>query len=151
MGDGTLFTNDTIINYYYTVPGSYTILLTAYDYECGSVGTISQTVVVDEPTLSGSTLIPNVFTPNGDGENDRFQLLFSSVPGINPAQYYSEYSMEIFNRWGKKIFESSSDSWDGKINGTAASDGVYFYIIKYKEVCFDTSQKIKTGHVTLLR
>lgn len=151
MGDGTTFTNDSTVAYYFTTPGSYTVSLTAYDLTCGNVGTISQTINVDEAALTGTTLIPNVFTPNNDGENDRFQLLFSAAPGVNPAQYYEEYSMQIFNRWGKKVFESNTDSWDGRIDGKLANEGVYFYIIEYKEICLQDELKIEKGHVTILR
>ncbi len=151
MGDGTTFTNDSTVSYYYTSPGSYTVSLTAYDNTCGNVGTITQTIIVDEAALTGTTLIPNVFTPNNDGDNDRFQLLFSAAPGVNPAQYYEEYSMQIFNRWGKKIFESNTDSWDGKIDGKVANEGVYFYIIEYKPICLEDELKIEKGHVTILR
>jgi len=151
MGDGTTFTNDSTVAYYYTTPGSYTVSLTAYDNTCGNVGTITQTIIVNEAALTGNTLIPNVFTPNNDGDNDRFQLLFSAAPGVNPAQYYEEYSMQIFNRWGKKIFESNTDSWDGRIDGKVANDGVYFYIIEYKQICLDDELKVEKGHVTILK
>lgn len=151
MGDGTTFTNDSTVFYYYTSPGTYTLSLTAFDNTCLSSGTISQTINVDESALTGTTLIPNVFTPNNDGDNDRFQLLFSAAPGVNPAQYYEEYSMQIFNRWGKKIFESNTDSWDGRIDGKLANEGVYFYIIEYKEICLQEELKIEKGHVTVLR
>ncbi len=151
MGDGITFINDTTVSYFYTTPGTYTVSLTAFDNTCNNVGTINQTITVDEQALQGATLIPNIFTPNNDGENDRFQLLFSAAPGVNPAQYYEEYSMQIFNRWGKKIFESNSDSWDGRIDGKDANDGVYFYLITYKEICVDEETTVAKGHVTILR
>lgn len=151
MGDGTTFINDTTISYYYTTPGTYVVSLTAFDNTCNNVGTINQTITVDDPALTGATLIPNIFTPNNDGENDRFQLLFSAAPGVNPAQYYEEYSMEIYNRWGKKIFESTTDSWDGKIEGKDANAGVYFYLITYKQICIDDETIVAKGHVTILR
>jgi len=117
-------------------------LLTAYDYECGSVGTISQTVVVDEPTLSGSTLIPNVFTPNGDGVNELFK-----IKGFNII----EFNCVIFNRWGIQLFEwdDLKTGWDGKIEDKDAVDGIYFFIIQAKDI---TSKDIKTqGTFSLIR
>jgi gliding motility-associated-like protein len=63
--------------------------------------------------------IPNVFTPNGDGNNDYFMI---------NAKHLNSYSIVIYNRWGKKVFESNnvSQSWDGK----NVEDGTYYYIIK---------------------
>lgn len=63
--------------------------------------------------------IPNVFTPNGDGKNDEFV-----VTGIG----MKTFSISIFDRWGKKVFESTDikESWNGK----SADDGTYYYMIK---------------------
>jgi|GEM_PF-554398 gliding motility-associated-like protein len=67
--------------------------------------------------------VPNVFTPNGDGKNDFFLV----------TEYGLEnYRIEIFNRWGMKVFESNNPAapWDGKdMQGIMQSDGVYYYII----------------------
>ena len=63
--------------------------------------------------------IPNVITPNNDGLNDQFKI-------VN-LEYYPNSSIVIFNRWGKKIYESSNyqNDWDGE----GHSDGVYYYIL----------------------
>src|SRR5690606_11924070 len=71
--------------------------------------------------------IPNSFTPNNDGENDYFlprQLLSKSV---------TKFKMQIFNRWGQKVFETDKTDgrgWDGKFNNTDQPLGVYVYIIE---------------------
>ena len=67
--------------------------------------------------------IPNVFTPNGDGINDLFL-----VSGIG----LKTYSLTIFDRWGKKVFESNDikQSWEGKKD----DDGTYYYLIKAESV-----------------
>src|SRR5207247_2239309 len=90
--------------------------------------------------------IPNVFSPNGDGMNDYFF----------PRQYLTRgltsFSMEIFNRWGQKVFESTSldgSGWDGKLNGNDQPVGVYVYVI---DATFKDGQKEHhQGNVTLLR
>jgi gliding motility-associated-like protein len=66
--------------------------------------------------------IPNVFTPNGDGMNDVFRV---------HAKAITEFKAILFNRWGKKIYEWDDyhQGWDGKIGGSEASPGVYYYII----------------------
>ncbi|MBE7442409.1 MAG: gliding motility-associated C-terminal domain-containing protein [Flavobacteriales bacterium] len=84
---------------------------------------------------STQLIIPNVFTPNGDNKNDLFILNFS----------YEK--VEIFNRWGNKMFESiNNDSfWNGKTtSGVDVSDGTYYYLITTKE-------KTYKGFIQLLR
>jgi gliding motility-associated-like protein len=85
--------------------------------------------------------IPNVFTPNGDGVNDVFQI---SGSGFNT------YKCQIFNRWGNLVFESSAPqiSWDGKtLAGVKAPSGVYFVIL---EVDTPTEPIKYNGTLTLL-
>jgi gliding motility-associated-like protein len=63
---------------------------------------------------------PNVFTPNGDNENDLFEL---------DHQNAVEIELVVLNRWGNVMYESTgaNPTWDGKVNGTVAPDGTYFY------------------------
>lgn len=90
--------------------------------------------------------MPNVFTPNGDGLNDYFfprQELTSSL---------ASFRMTVFNRWGEKVFETTSINgrgWDGKYNGKDQTQGVYIYQVQ--AVFLDGHQENLTGNVTLLR
>lgn len=73
--------------------------------------------------------IPNIFTPNNDGLNECF------ITGIGTA-YDGCFYMIIYNRWGRKVFETdkSSECWNGLYNGKRdADEGTYFYIIRIKE------------------
>ncbi len=73
--------------------------------------------------------IPNIFTPNGDALNECF------ITGIGTA-YDECFYMIIYNRWGRKVFETdkSSECWNGLYNGKRdADEGTYFYIIRIKE------------------
>ena len=96
----------------------------------------------------GEAFIPNVFTPNGDGQNDTFQVEGLAI---------DEFRMEIFNRWGQKIYETNAveKGWNGgvaNIRADAAPDGSYFYVIDMKDRCAaDPNAQNRTGHVTLLR
>nr|WP_262904854.1 gliding motility-associated C-terminal domain-containing protein [Hymenobacter pini] len=73
-------------------------------------------------------LLPNIFTPNGDGKNDTFRpKVFSPI---------ERTSIKIFNRWGTKVYESDKDpliNWTGGGSGSESnsngrvSDGMYFY------------------------
>jgi len=82
-----------------------------------------------------SLIIPNVFTPNGDGHNDKFKFK-------NQEQW--KYETQIFNRWGGLAFDNkTSENWDGYYKGNKVSAGVYFYIIK--------AQAIKTGEIKIYK
>jgi gliding motility-associated-like protein len=98
-----------------TVEGVNIYEITVTDL-CGNIA--SDTVIYD--VSSGCELtVPNIFTPNGDGNNDVFVV---SGKGV------SSFSISIFNRWGKKVYESSdiSEAWTGGGN----EDGTYFYVVQ---------------------
>jgi gliding motility-associated-like protein len=63
---------------------------------------------------------PNVITPNGDLQNDVFELKLENVVEVN---------LIITNRWGNVVFEKTDPNpkWEGKDNGTLCTEGVYFY------------------------
>lgn len=74
--------------------------------------------------------VPNVFTPNGDGVNDRF------IPF--PFKYVKDIDLKIYNRWGQLLFETTDPKiqWDGKNQATSklCEDGTYYYILKVNEI-----------------
>lgn len=82
----------------FTRPGTYQVTA-FYTLACGA-GSVSKTVNITSCGTSCDVQAPNVVTPNGDGKNDGFQLLFSC-----PAE---GLDLEIFDRWGKKVFSSNS-------------------------------------------
>jgi len=144
MGDGTIIM-DTVVNYYYTTPGTYTISLYAVDTVCNVFQTITSTVEF-VGNIATEVMVPNVFTPNGDDKNDR--ITFS---GVDPS---AAYSWTIYNRWGKKVFESidSQEAWNGKnkFNGKDLADGVYFYELLFKDECV-TEDRVVSGYIHLIR
>lgn len=117
-------------------------------------GTYAVTADLDGCTASDTLVvrkncyinIPNVFTPNGDGNGDYFlprQLLSSNL---------TEFEMQVYNRWGEKVFETTSNNgrgWDGKLGGTDQPTGVYIYSIK-ATFTNGTTERYQ-GNVTLLR
>ncbi|HMN06269.1 MAG TPA: PKD domain-containing protein [Flavobacteriales bacterium] len=114
------------------VPGEYPVMLVVTTAE-GCIDTIHSFVRVIDP---GVIEMPNVFTPNGDGQNDRFiPIGYKGVPGF----------MEIYNRWGQVIFSTRNlaQGW----NGGDAPDGTYFYIVTPD----GTDTPSLAGHVTLVR
>jgi gliding motility-associated-like protein len=86
--------------------------------------------------------VPNAFSPNGDGINDRI-----SVEGYG----ISKMTWSIYNRWGQLIFRSASinNAWDGHYKGALQPQDVYTYIL---DITFtDNTQYRKKGDITLLR
>ena len=93
-------------------------------------------VVVAEPPF----VAPNVFSPNGDGVNDTWEIKnISSYPGC---------TVEIFNRYGTGVYFSYGYPvpWDGKYKGADVPVGTYYYVIKTAS----GSQPV-TGFVAIIR
>ncbi|HEY1038958.1 MAG TPA: gliding motility-associated C-terminal domain-containing protein, partial [Bacteroidia bacterium] len=92
--------------------------------------------------LTGDPSVPTGFSPNGDGNND--------VLNVYGTINATEYHMEVYNRWGQKMFESNDKTigWDGTYKGQEAPIGVYAYTFK---VTVDGKQLQKSGSITLIR
>jgi gliding motility-associated-like protein len=69
-------------------------------------------------------IIPNAFSPNGDGINDLWK--------VRGLETYPDAVVSIFNRYGQPLFKqkSSSKGWDGKRNGQSLPIGTYYYMIE---------------------
>jgi len=118
-------------------PGKYYV--TVHMNGCGSTDTIT---VLNDCYMD----IPNVFTPNGDGLNDYFYPRQLLTKGL------ISFKMDIYNRWGQLVFETTTldgAGWDGKLNGVDQPEGVFVYVIdaKFK----DGQKEHHNGNVTLLR
>ncbi|TAF67077.1 MAG: gliding motility-associated C-terminal domain-containing protein [Cytophagales bacterium] len=79
----------------------------------------------DLPFDDSNFLPPSVFTPNADGKNDAYFI--PQLPNETCLFYFKK--IEIFTRWGNKIFESADRNF--RWNGTTAAAGAYYYIIDY--------------------
>ena len=107
---------------------------------------VKETVTVD--ILCTDFIVPNVFTPDGDGKNDVFSLM--NVNNI----VLDSYTLTIYDRWGKVMYKTNSfdlaHSWNGKVDNTGGEcpDGVYYYIIT--GVCGTDTYK-KDGFVQVIR
>lgn len=89
-------------------------------------------------------VIPNVFSPDGDGVNDVFFINNICL---------KDFDLEIFNRWGMKIFETtlSGAGWDGfTASGSISPEGTYYYIFKGSSIISGKNYSTK-GFVTLVR
>ena len=133
------------------VKGTHLICLQTQNiFNCND--TFCQSIyVLKKPEIpSPCTVEPvSAFTPNGDGNNDRFYILFKSMEAV---------SVQVYNRWGEIVYEikgqdemSLNDNyWDGTFKNRALPMGNYTYIIT--GVCkLDHQRVMKTGNVTLIR
>jgi gliding motility-associated-like protein len=95
---------------------SYELMQVVANTACSDTMRLNFAITADQLI---SSVMPNVFTPNGDGENDLFS---PRAPAALDCIH-----MQIFDRWGKKVFETKkgAEGW----NGSGVSDGTYFYTI----------------------
>ena len=107
--------------------------------------------------LFGPDTTSNVFTPNGDGQNDVYYPYMSLRWRKDDIVYYTkEFKIQIFNRWGNLVFETDdyNKGWDGRTKTNAeAGAGVYFWIATYKNRCAPESDPPiqKTGYVHIFK
>lgn len=102
--------------------------------QCGSASDAFQLFLED-------CVIPNVITPNGDGQNDVFYT--------NIAETYSDTHITIFNRWGRKVYENENydNTWNGVNNGGGdLAAGVYYYVLTY-----NGGAKDEKGFITIMK
>ena len=134
--------------------GSYQVRCWAYNSEC-----TTDSAVFDISVSESLLRVPNAFTPNGDGFNDEFRVVYRSL---------AEFHCWIYNRWGKLVyqFDDPAKGWDGTINNRPAAEGTYYYIIRargtdaepgarYHKVTLKRPAAIGvyqlSGHVSLIR
>lgn len=121
FGDGGL-SLDASPSYTYLDAGTFTITLVASDQGCFS--SAQAVIVVDGllPDTSG-VIVPNIFTPNGDGMNDVLRPITVNIARMD---------MEIINRWGQIVarLQRPKQVWDAHtFAGEPAPDGTYFYVL----------------------
>jgi gliding motility-associated-like protein len=112
--------------YTFVESGTFTIQLIA-TFVNGTDTVLRQAAPITV-TISESKLeMPNAFSPNNDGYNDKYK----AKPGYKSIVSFHAY---IFNRWGQKLYEwdNVADGWDGTHNGHDVPDGVYFVLVKAK-------------------
>ncbi len=85
-------------------------------------------------------VVPNTFTPNGDGINDTWNVKYLDL--------YPGCTVQIFSRWGQMVFTSVGYGvpWDGTYHGAKLADGTYYYIIDLKNGSSPAS-----GYVAIIR
>jgi gliding motility-associated-like protein len=87
--------------------------------------------------------VPNAFSPNGDGINDRWVIQY--------IESYPNATVDVFNRYGQTVFSISggyknSNGWDGSFNGKPLPTGTYYYVINPRN-----GRQSVNGSVTIIR
>jgi gliding motility-associated-like protein len=123
---------DPIVNFP-PIAGYYAVSLVV-ENTIGCTDTLSSFILIES---DGTITLPNIFTPNGDGVNDRF-VPFEAFPG--------KWVLTIFNRWGSEVFSSTNlvQGW----NGEEAPSGTYYWVIEPRDGQQGGS---KAGYVMLVR
>jgi gliding motility-associated-like protein len=135
----TLFNKEGVTHKYETT-GSFRICLVARNYH-GCSDSVCKELFLDKYIF-----IPNVFTPgNNDGFNDRYIIV---------ARGENLYHLDIFNRWGQKVFKSDNKNytWDGSLfndGHTQCASGAYYFLFHYR--LLGEKEKTVEGTVTLIR
>ena len=122
-----------------------TYLLEVYD-EAGCKQSDELTVVVDK---TERLYIPNVFSPNGDGVNDRFYITVTDGTKIRNFNIYSRWGVLLHHHAEHTSFWDTPSGWDGSFNGNPMPPGVYLWMVELE--FFDGRVGTKSGDVTLVR
>ncbi|MNJ82881.1 hypothetical protein D3C87_02930 [compost metagenome] len=123
----------------YQTPGTYTVVLTASNGVCEDTAHL-EVIVIPFPPMK--IVMPNIFTPNGDGQNDIFFIRLENAVSVE---------VTIVNRWGNKMATISglNGFWDGRLNGNLADDGVYFY--NFTATGLDGTTQTGQGNIQLIK
>lgn len=109
------------------------VVTASTSHNCVAIDTITVHVLWE-------LMVPNGFSPNNDGYNDVWFI---------PAAQFVRVDVEVFNRWGEKVYSAKNykNDWDGKYKGKPLGIGTYYYV-----VTFYTGGKVKTltGPLTIL-
>lgn len=91
-----------------------------YTFTVQVIGCDTATDAITVSVIPCDLTVPNIITPNGDGKNDEFR--------VTNLEYYPNSILQVFNRWGKMVYENNNylNDWDGE----DYADGTYFFILK---------------------
>lgn len=128
-----------------TIANPTTTLIAEQEYRI-SIKKPSSCITVDTLLVrvyDNRVFVPNVFSPNGDGINDK---LFVNLAGVIQLQYF-----RVFNRYGKIVFETgnATTGWDGRFHNTLLPMDTYVWMVEIIDSLGRVTKK--TGNVTLLR
>lgn len=132
--NGSTFTSNTLSD------GDVVTCIMLSGGKCVANPSVTSNSITVSIIIPQKITIPNVFTPNGDGNNDTWI--------IAALLSYPDCTVNIYNRYGAAVYQSKGYQypWDGRMNGKALPVGTYYYVIDTKK----NNQKL-AGPVTILR
>jgi gliding motility-associated-like protein len=140
FGDGSPpISNVQTLTHVYNVIGSYNISLTMED-QYGCIETYSETINV---TQGYEIILPNAFTPNGDGINETIRPVYNCM---------TEVKLSIYDTWGSLIYAETGEDiygWDGTIDGNPAENGNYIMVVRAE--AFNGAVVELNGPITLIK
>ena len=140
FGDGSPpISNVETLTHVYDVVGSYTVNLILEDLY-GCIETYSETINV---TQGYEIILPNAFTPNGDGINETIRPVYNCM---------TEVQLSIYDTWGSLIYAETGEDiygWDGTIDGNPAENGNYIMVVRAE--AFNGAIVDLNGPITLIK
>jgi gliding motility-associated-like protein len=120
---------------------SFSQYFTVWVQGANGCGRADSVLIQVQPRCEGFVM-PNAFTPDGDGRNDRFRAVRKGDDTF--------VRLSVFNRWGERLFLSDQEQlgWDGTVAGRPQESGVYIYLLQ--SVCGSGADR-RTGTLTLIR
>ncbi len=139
FGDGGIASDEQPV-WTYEETGAFRVTLTAFNayFDCPVDTSLWLTIIPD-----GALFIPNAFSPNGDGYNDRFLL---------GGEGLVRYELQVFNRWGERlaVIQNLAEGWDGtNAQGQPVPEGVYVYRVTAE--MNNGARLERGGTITLIR
>ena len=153
FGDDDMDSSGANVTHAYTTRSGFITVTMGVSDEYGCSDTTTHQILVLE-----SLKFPNIFSPNGDGKNDKFEPWDRKKSG-----YYLSFEMEIYNKWGALVWKRTCESpncpnyedenfwWDGKNKqGNDVPDGVYYWVV-YAKPESEKGDMILNGSITVVR
>jgi gliding motility-associated-like protein len=142
FGDQSATVKNVNPRHTYTEVGIYPVMLIAYSDNQACADTMIKDITVI-PEKDKEFFAPGSFSPNGDGLNEIFIITGVGIYDV---------TFEIYDRWGELLFTSHDGTkigWDGTYRGNPVPEGIYVYIIKYKNI--QNHIKNSKGTIHLMR
>ena len=115
---------------------------TTFQVQATEDGCTEETSILIRVKKSREVFVPNVFSPNGDGFNDEFEI-FEGI-GVEAV-----LSFKVFNRWGAVVFDDATQGWNGDFQNQPMQSGVYVWMAEVQFL--DGVVELYRGDVTLVR